>query len=271
MAAIVWDNPGSRIYESGIDRGVLYVPDDIGVAWNGLTSVDEKSAGSVEALYFDGVKFNDVVTVGEFTGALRAYTYPDEFMQFEGIQEFEHGVHFHDQPQGRFHLSYRTRVSNDLEQQAYKIHLLYNVTAIPAPRKHTTLSAQVDPMEFEWAISAIPETVEGFQPTAHIVIDTRKVDSWLLQDIEEILYGSDTKNPSLPPMQSFINYISKWDRLIIEDHGDGTWSATSQREGQIVMLDGITFQINDANATYLNPTTYEISSTPANEEDLWQP
>jgi hypothetical protein len=114
--------------------------------------------------------------------------------------------------------------------------------------------------------------VEGFRPTAHLVIDTRKVDEWLLQDIEGILYGNAERDATLPPMQSFVNYISKWDRLIIEDHGDGTWSATSQRAGQIVMLDAISFQINDAEATYTVPgMEYEISSTPANEEDLWQP
>jgi hypothetical protein len=34
---------------------------------NGLVSVNERSASSVESIFFDGVKFEDVVTIGEFS------------------------------------------------------------------------------------------------------------------------------------------------------------------------------------------------------------
>ena len=45
MAQLTWDNTGERFYETGIDHGVLYIPNtttgayDKGYAWNGLTSV----------------------------------------------------------------------------------------------------------------------------------------------------------------------------------------------------------------------------------------
>ncbi len=42
MPAIVWDNIGDRFYESGLDRGVLYLSDGSGVPWNGLISIIEK-------------------------------------------------------------------------------------------------------------------------------------------------------------------------------------------------------------------------------------
>ena len=45
MAKLVWDKIGERFYETGVDHGVLYVQANgaypKGVAWNGLTSVNE--------------------------------------------------------------------------------------------------------------------------------------------------------------------------------------------------------------------------------------
>ena len=39
--------------------------------------------------------------------------------------------------------------------------------------------------------------------------------------------------------------------LIIVDHGDGTWSAIDEADTYITMLDDTTFQIDDADATYI--------------------
>ena len=46
MAPLTWDQVGDKLYETGVDRGVLYIPNDQGVynagfAWNGLTTVTE--------------------------------------------------------------------------------------------------------------------------------------------------------------------------------------------------------------------------------------
>ncbi len=51
MAKLFWDNVGERFYETGVDHGVLYLPDSsgtyvTGVAWNGLTSVSETPSGA---------------------------------------------------------------------------------------------------------------------------------------------------------------------------------------------------------------------------------
>jgi len=51
MARLTWDNTGERLYETGVDRGVLYIPDgngaySDGVAWNGLTTVTESPSGA---------------------------------------------------------------------------------------------------------------------------------------------------------------------------------------------------------------------------------
>jgi hypothetical protein len=51
MTKLAWDLTGQRIFETGVDHGVLYIPDSAGayvngVAWNGLTTVTEKPTGA---------------------------------------------------------------------------------------------------------------------------------------------------------------------------------------------------------------------------------
>lgn len=268
MAALVWDEVGTRYYEAGVSRGVFYKEDGSGVPWNGLTAVEEENTDSVEPLYFDGLKYADLVTLGDFQGRMRAFTYPDEFVEYEGVVDWKDGFGLADQPKTRFGLSYRTEINNDLNEQAYKIHLLYNVLAIPSTKVYQTLSLDVDPADFEWEISALPEEIAGFRPTAHVIIDSRKLDPYLLLDIEELLYGSATQDPVLPSLVGLITYVQKWGRLVITNNLDGTWTASSPVPGVIEMLDADTFQITTDTATYLDADTYEISSDDAQDIDL---
>ena len=50
MAKLVWDKTGERLYETGVKQGVLYVMSEgiypKGVAWNGLTAVNESPDGA---------------------------------------------------------------------------------------------------------------------------------------------------------------------------------------------------------------------------------
>ena len=57
MAALTWDQVGERIYQTGIDHGVLYLHDGTVVVWNGLTDVEESSDSEVKSFYLDGVKY----------------------------------------------------------------------------------------------------------------------------------------------------------------------------------------------------------------------
>jgi hypothetical protein len=274
MTALVWDETGKRYYETGVSKGVFYDADGRGVAWNGLTSVEETISTQVQAVHFDGLKFNDIVTVGDFAAVMRAWTYPDEFLPYEGILEDQQGFFVTSQPGWKFGLSYQTKIGNDIEnlELGYKIHLLYNLTALPSQRSYQTLSLDTEPMEFEWTLTAIPEAIENYRPTAHVIFDSRKLDPWLLEDLISIIYGDEDNPPTLPPLKGLATFIRKWDRLIITDHGDGTWTADSPREGQIVMLDDTTFEITADTAIYLDPETYEISSSEKNEEDIiWPP
>lgn len=260
MTALVWDQEGTRFYESGIDRGVLYLRDGNGVPWNGLLAVNEDSpTNDAAAVYFDGIKYADVLALGEFSGSLRAFTYPDEFLEFEGVIEVNNGLYVTNQQPTRFGLSYRTKVGNDLDGDAgYKIHILYNLLATPSQKGYETQAADITAMEFEWSITSIPGRVSGFQPTAHLIIDSRQMGPLLLQDIEATLYGNEFDDAKLPPLSTLTSFIDNWVIIRITDNGDGTWTATGP-DNLISMLDATTFQIIQANARYLDADTYLIS------------
>lgn len=267
MTRLVWDQPGDRIYENGVSQGVFYGSDGVGIPWNGLASVEEENDTSLDPVYFDGLKYADVVTLGDFQGKMKAYTYPDEFLPYEGVDSWRSGFYLADQPNARFGLTYRTEINDDTGPSVgYKIHVLYNLLAIPSTKTYETLSLDSDPTDFEWDISAIPEQVDRFRPTAHVIIDSRRVDPLLLIDVENILYGSDEGSANLPDLNVLVRFVQKWGRFIVTDNGDGTWTATSPLPGAIVMLDDTTFEITSDTAVVLDPDTYELSSSP--EEEL---
>lgn len=270
MAELVWDETGRRFYETAISKGVFYDVNGLGTCWNGLTSLEEQVSSEVQAVHFDALKINDIVTVGDFSAVLRAFTYPEEFLPYEGILEDQKGFFVTDQPGNRFGLSYQTKIGNDVNgiDHGYKIHILYNLTALPSQKTYQTLADVASPMEFEWTITGIPEAIENFRPTVHIIFDSTKMDKWLLEDLENIIYGDEDSDAYLPPLKGLATFIRKWDRLIIIDNGDGTWTAESPRPGQITMLDETTFEITADTAVYLDEFTYNISSSDKNEEDV---
>lgn len=261
MAALVWDQIGEKVYEAGVSKGVLY-SDNVAVAWNGLTSIEENTDAEVEPVYFDGVKINDIITLGDYSATLKALTYPDEFLRHQGIFEDLPGLYVLDQPMSRFGLSYRTEVGSDLDGDAgYKIHLAYGLTAIPSSRTFETLSDDANPSEFEWEITAIPQELEGYRPTAHVVLDSRSMVPAMLADLESILYGSAEEEARLPSLRRLYIFLNGWNRLIITDNEDGTWTAIDPNGNYINIIDDTTFEIVTDSATYLDADTYTISSS----------
>jgi hypothetical protein len=262
MPTIVWDKVGGRTFEGGLDRGVLYLPDGSGVPWNGLTSVNEHINAAVEMVYYDGQKISELVSLGEFSASMKALTYPDEMIELEGAVELKNGLFANDQQPKRFSLCYRTRVANDVNREAgYKIHLIYNVLAIPSDKSYSSIGTDLSAVEFEWTITAIPEDVPGLRPTAYITIDSTKTDPWLLEEIERMLYGDTYSYASLVPMDELISHITEWYRIKIIDNGDGTWTAVEKKAGSIdIELDQY-FEIINVNARYLDEVTFLISDT----------
>lgn len=215
MSKITWDAPDERFYETGVDRGVLYIPVggdySNGVAWNGLTSVSETPSGAeATPVYADNMKYLNLISVEEFGGTIEALYYPDAFLQFDGGALLAGGIVLGQQGRPKFGLSYRTLIGNDLVAEAagYKIHLVYGAQASPSERTHTTIndSPEASPMSWEFTTSAVQ--VEGYKPTAHLTIDSTKVNSAELQALETILYGSEGVNPRLPLPDEVISLFS---------------------------------------------------------------
>lgn len=212
MTALVWDAAGTRTWEAGCDRGVLYLSDGSGVPWNGLTSVDEKPVGfTTQPLYFEGIKYNEIVKIGDWSATLKAYTYPDEFLEYEGILEIKNGLYAGGQDTQLFGLCYRTGIGNDLTQEAgYKIHMLSNLTAVPSNPSYRSHSPKVNINEFEWTLTAIPQQIDGLRPTAELIFDTTKSSPEFTAEIEAILYGDDVTAARLPRLEELVNFADGW-------------------------------------------------------------
>lgn len=261
---IKWDVIGDRVYQTGLDRGVLYLTDAPAVAWNGLTSVTEQSGRSAQEVYFDGRKVGDVLSISDFAGTIKALTYPDELTKLEGLGSTTTGIYFGDQPASTFDLSYRTKVGNDIDESlGYKIHILYNVTATPSNKSYNTNSDSPEAMEFEWDISAIPEEAAGIRPTAHVIIDSRKIDPTLLSDIETVLYGIGDQAAAMIPMVDLVSYLFFGFKFKLIDNLDGTWTVHAPNAADITLdpVDSGKFTLNGINGSMLSTDTYSISTT----------
>jgi hypothetical protein len=211
MTQLAWDLVGQRIYETGVDHGVLYIPNnfgvyDNGVAWNGLVTVTESPSGAEAApQYADNIKYLNLTSAEEFGGTVEAFTYPDEWAQCDGSAVFEGGIAIGQQGRRTFGLSYRTKVGNDLagNDYGYKLHLIYGGTAAPSEKAYGTINDSPEPITFSWELTTIPVgvgTINGvdYKPTATLTIDSTKVDADTLADLEDLLYGTAGTDPSLP-------------------------------------------------------------------------
>jgi hypothetical protein len=263
MTALAWDAIGERRYETGIDRGVLYLHDGTTAPWNGLTSVEEATTSEIKSYYLEGVKFLENYIPGDFEAKIKAFTYPEEFDQVNGLADVQPGLDIYDQPASSFNLAYRTKIGNDVSQDCgYKIHILYNVIANPDSVLYNTLDdSGVQPTQFGWSLSGTPIKLVGFRPTVHISIDSTITPPDVMQVLEDQLYGTETSDPRLPSMSEIAGYFGYLQEFIVVDHGDGTWTGIDSADNYITMLDETTFQIDNADATYLDADTYTISST----------
>jgi len=209
MTKLEWNTVGERRYETGVDRGVLYLFDGRAVPWNGLTSVSETMDSDVRTVFLDGIKFLDHHVSGSYSFNLKAFTYPDEFDELTGLSSVVPGVIFHDQNFKLFNLSYRTRVGNDVQgiDHGYKIHLLYNLLAVPGDVEFQTITETVEPNSFEWTLTGTPPRMFGARPTNHISLDSRAIAPELLNTFESMLYGSDTHNAFMPSLTQVIEIV----------------------------------------------------------------
>lgn len=198
MARVKWDQTGERLYETGVDRGVLYPFENgtypKGYAWNGLTAVTESPSGAEPTpLYANNNKYLNLLSREDYAATIEAYMYPDEFAECNGYKEIAPGVVVKQQKRKQFGLSYRTLIGNDteFEEHGYKIHLVYGCLAAPAEQAHNSVNESPDVSTMSWEISTTPVEVPNMKPTASIDIDSTKVAAEELAKFEDIIYGKD--------------------------------------------------------------------------------
>lgn len=211
---LAWDQVGDRRYQSGIDRGVLFMPSGEAVSWSGLVSITESTERDVKSYYIDGVKYLDRFIPGAYSAKLGAFTYPDELEGLVGNAQFAPGVFVHDQRAKSFNLSYRTLEGNDVggSDAHYVVHILYNILAVPSSVGLSSLSDSPSAALCEWSLSGTPSQMFGIRPTSHVSLNSRLIDPDKLQDVENLLYGRqfiDVDNPEIAPaLPSLVDLVN---------------------------------------------------------------
>jgi hypothetical protein len=211
MTRLVWDTVGERFYETGVDRGVLYIPVageyTTGYAWNGLTAVTESPSGAeATPQYADNIKYLNLVSAEEFSGTIEAFTYPDEFAQCDGSASPVAGLRVGQQARKTFGLSYRTKVGNDVDggDHGFKLHLVYGCLAAPSERAYATVNDSPEAMTFSWEFSTTAVDVPNLKPAASMTVDSRDFTTpeqmAALEALEDALWGPSTGvgTPRLP-------------------------------------------------------------------------
>ena len=219
MTRLEWGVVGERFYETGVDRGVLYILDGDAVAWNGLVSVSEApTGGEPNPYYLDGVKYLNLSSGEEYEATIEAYTYPDEFAQCEGVASIRNGLFVTQQSKKSFGLAYRTKIGNDVNgvDHGYKIHLVYGALAGPSPRGHLTISDTSEALNFSWQITTKPPAINEYKPASHFIIDSMDTPGELLAIIEDILYGKVDAAPRLPSVSELLFIFNSYDTTIFD-------------------------------------------------------
>lgn len=209
-----WDQSGERLYETGVDRGVVYPQVSgaypAGAAWNGLTNVTLSPSGAeASPLYANNHKYLNLMSVEELGGTIEAYTYPDEFAECNGLAELAPGVRIGQQTRKTFGFCFRTLIGNDEAgtDYGYKITLVYGCLAAPSEQANATVNDSPEAKTMSWEFSTTPVEVTGFKPTASIEIDSTTVAKEKLEALEAVLYGSGDTEARLPLPSEVVEII----------------------------------------------------------------
>ena len=215
-----WDDTGSRLFETGVSKAVLYPMDTSGnytegVAWNGLVSVTVSPEGADPTpIYANNVKITESYSFLDFSGSIEAFTYPDEFADCVGMGLAARGMRFAMQNRKRFGLAWCSKLGNDTEymEHGYKLHILYGCMARPSEMAYSTVNEDPELMNFSWDFSTVPEIATGYSRTSYVEFDSTKTNKEGLNLLEQTMYGTDISIPRLPSPDEIVN--------IMRDHDD---------------------------------------------------
>ena len=218
MSKLTWDKTGEHFYETGVSQGVLYKFAEgkyaSGVAWNGLSAVNETpSGGEANAVYADNIKYLSLISAEDYGFTIEAYSYPKGFEKCVGEDEVAVGVVINQQTRSHFGFCYRTMKGNDSEgmNHGYKIHLIFDCAANGGEKSHNTINDSPEAMTHSWDISTTPAAVDGNRSAAKLTIDSNKMIKAglanVLHAIEDALYGTESSNPRMPDIKELMTMI----------------------------------------------------------------
>lgn len=262
MSRLTWNTVGTRFFEAGVDRGVLYVDSSPGIPWIGLVSVDaDPKGGDATPFYIDGEKYLNLSASEEFEATIKAFTYPVEFSECDGTSRVRDGLFFSQQPRKSFGFSYRTMVGNDVDgtKSGYKIHLIYNALAAPSSRSAATFNDSIDVSDFSWNLTTKPVKVSGYRSVPHVVVDSRYTDPFTLSSIEDILYGTDDNAARLPTPEELIILFDTPIVFTVTDNGDGSYFVGGPADSVVNVGTGI-YTVDYSTVVTIDADTSTISS-----------
>lgn len=205
MAKLVWGQTGTKKYGLGVSKGVLYLTDESGaytkgVAWDGLTNVNESpSGGENTKMYADNTVYGNVTSTENFGCTIEAYQSPEEFDACDGSAEMDGGITLTQQNRKTFGFCYRTELRNDITDDAgYVLHCVYGCKAQPSERSHATINDSPEAEQLSWTVETVPVEIPGFKPSAHIKLDSTKLTPEQMKAAEDVLYGTEAKEARLP-------------------------------------------------------------------------
>ena len=195
---LVWDQIGQKLWETGVDRTVLFPMNNnggyaAGVAWSGITAINESPSGAEPTkIYADNIVYGVVMSPEEDALTIEAFTYPDEYAECIGEANVGTGAVIKQQAHKHFGLAYRTMIGNDTAgtEHGYKIHIFWDCVAGSSEDSNSTINDSPEQKTFSWSVTTLPVAATGFQPTASIVLDSTKLPEAKLTQIENLLYGT---------------------------------------------------------------------------------
>lgn len=205
MAALTWDETGKHFYDTGLDRGVLYVWDPTaskyakGVAWSGLTKVTDKPTGAeITKLYADNIPYLSMISAEEFEETIEAYTFPDEFFACDGVVD-QKGVRMGQQARRSFCLSYRTIRGNDTDGNAHgeTLHIRYGLLASPSEKARETVNSSPTATTFSWSCKSTPISATDLKPVSSLEVSSDSVKPKAFKALKDRLWGSASDEPTL--------------------------------------------------------------------------
>ena len=207
MAVLTWGASADKKYESGVDKGVLYMKSagtyPVGVAWEGLISVSEKPGGAeVTDLWANNEKYAAMVATETFEGSIEAYTFPDEFLEAMGMLEHgtDPGAILGQQPRVEFGISWRSRLGSDAAgaEANYKVHVVYGCLAKPSEVQHSTVNDSPEAVTFSWDFTTTPVASAGFAALSKLTFDESVLTGGNLTAITDELWGDVGDDANLP-------------------------------------------------------------------------